>query len=81
MEKYDTLEAAVTQLSPTDKRRVYRVLSTANPSRQGDRYVLAVSPSAAALAIVGEHNIEVVSQKDKYQAALAALMAKGDEKK
>lgn len=72
-----------------DKRRVYCVESYGTASAKSPptpgmetrvkSFVLAASPGAAALAIIGESNIEVVSQKDKYQAALAALMA--DSKK
>ena len=80
MEVYSSLEAAVKQLSPTDKRRVYKVHNRFATSPQlQTQFVLATSDGQAAKAIIGESNIEGVSQKDKYQAALAALMA--DSKK
>lgn len=75
MEVYSSLELAVKQLSPDDKRRVYKVHNrfNTNPALQ-TQFVLATSAGQAAVAIVGESNIDVVSQKDKYNAALSALM-------
>jgi hypothetical protein len=70
MEVYSTLTEAVQQLSPDDKRRVYEV---GGPDYEHEYYVLAPSPAAAALAVVGEEFVKLVSQRDRYKAALGAL--------
>jgi hypothetical protein len=70
---YPTLSAAVAELKPDDKRRVYRILDKcAGVPRE--RYVIAASPSAAALVTLGEESVVLVGQRERYNAALEALM-------
>ncbi len=65
---HDTLTEAVKATS-ADPKRIYRV-------RQGHgtfRFVVSVSPAAAALEVVGEENVELVSQRERGDATAAAL--------
>lgn len=78
MEVYDTLTEAVQQLSPDDKRRVYSVVG---PDRNvagsfSMHFVLAPSQAAAALAVIGPENVELVSQRERYNAALSVFTEK-----
>lgn len=75
MEVYDSLEKAVAQLGVNDPRRIYSV-DRAQLQARGSSFVIAVSPSAAALAVVGDENVSLVTQKEKYNAALAMLAKK-----
>lgn len=74
---YPTLAAAVAELKPDDKRRVYEHRSRPDKAPE---YVIAVSPASAALQLIGEEKLSLVSQRDRYNAALESLMQKGAAK-
>ena len=74
---FDSLEAAVTAMAGGDARRIYRACRTfeddAGDTLVDERWVLATSPAAAALVVVGPDNVSLVSQRDRAEATRAAL--------
>ena len=71
MEVYDTLTEAVVATAKGDTRRIYLV--KISEMQDNNRYVLAVSPAAACLAVIGEDNVSLVSRNDRYDAMQQAL--------
>jgi len=70
MEVYESLVAAVSAQTPEDKRRIYRV----NPvAKVKSCFVIAASPGQAALAAIDEASIELVTQRERYDATREAL--------
>lgn len=71
---FETLVDAVKHMDATDKRRVYEVRQV-GPMNNGvsTAFVIAVSPSAAAMEFLGEDNVQLVSQKDRAIATSQAL--------
>mgnify|MGYP000980939503 len=72
MEVYNSLIVAVQQLGPEDTRRIYAVRDKGIDDL---RYVIAPSPASAAFAVIGEENVTLVSQRDRYKATQEALQA------
>ena len=70
MEVYDTLVSAVSAQTPADKRRIYRVQPIAKVK---SCFVIAASPGQAALAAIDEASIELVTQRERYDATREAL--------
>lgn len=71
MEVYESLVAAISNQLPEDKRRIYAVVNESagcDPS-----FVIATSPAQAALAVIGEHHVVLVSQRERYDATRQAL--------
>ncbi len=68
MEVYPSLTAAVQSHSPADTRRIYCVTQGT-----GNKYVIATSPATAALAVLGEQSIVLVSRNERYDAMRLAL--------
>ena len=74
MEVYSSLTEAISAQSPEDKRRIYEVNIMAKVSPAAYVYfVIATSPAQAALAVIGEENVSLVSQRDRYDATRQAL--------
>lgn len=84
MEIYQTLVEAVQATCDGDTRRIYRVDASVSTTpiglkHEGTSYVVAASPAQACLAMIGEDNVSLVSQRDRYDATREALRAKLEE--
>lgn len=75
---FATLKEAVSTPGVIDeKTKVYRVTQGQGAVKR-TKIVIACSPSAAALEVIGRENVELVGLKEKHSAAMEALFeAKG----
>ena len=74
MEVYPSLVECIRNKSPSDTRRIYRTrLPTTREGEPDSQYVIATSPAQAALAVIGEDNVEIVGIQQRYVAMQQAL--------
>lgn len=75
MEVYPSLVECIRNKSPSDTRRIYRVKHPHWVDSNGlvERYVIATSPAQAALALIGEDNVQIVGIQERYIAMQQAL--------
>lgn len=66
-------EAVSTPGAMDDKTKVYRVTQGQGAVKR-TKIVIACSPSAAALEVVGRENVELIGLKEKCSAAMEALL-------
>lgn len=70
---FATLKEAVASVKANEDVRMYRVIQGQGAVKR-TKIVVTTSKPAAALAVIGEENVELVTGKEKYNAALEALM-------